>query len=140
MELATALARVSILIVEDDPDTRDLYKVMLRNTGAAVRTASTAEAALLVLDTWRPDVVLCDLHLPGYDGYHLLEHVQANPAHCDIPMISISGSHPSIEQERSVRAGFAEHLVKPSKIHDIVAAVARVLATKSVPVAEAAAE
>lgn len=119
-----SLNGVSILIVEDDPDTLDLYQRSLRAAGATVRTASTAEGALATLATWHPQIVLCDLHLPGIDGYDLLHDVLANPAWIDIRIISISGSHPAIERERSLHAGFAEHLTKPTKLKDIVGAIA----------------
>jgi CheY-like chemotaxis protein len=124
--MAGALHRVSVLIVEDDPDSRELFALSLGSVGAQVRSATSAEAALAVLATWRPDIVLCDLHLPGVDGYSLIEHVRADARWSGIPMISISGSHPEIELERSQRAGFARHLTKPSRLAEIVQAVASV--------------
>jgi len=126
MRMAGALNRVSVLVVEDDPDTLEIFTLSLGAVGAQVRSATSAEAALLVLATWRPDIVLCDLHLPGVDGYSLLEHVRADLALRTIPMISISASQPEIEHERSRRAGFARHLAKPSRLADIVVAVVSV--------------
>lgn len=124
--MAGALNRVSVLVVEDDPDTRELFTLSLGAVGAEVRSATTAEAALSMLASWRPDIILCDLHLPGVDGYSLIEHVHADARLRTLPMISISGSHPEIEFERSRLAGFAQHLTKPSKLADIVKAVANV--------------
>jgi CheY-like chemotaxis protein len=124
MRMAGALNRVSVLVVEDDPDTLELFTLSLGAVGAQVRSVDSAEAALALLATWRPDIVLCDLHLPGVDGYSLIEHVRADDRLRAIPMISISGSHPEIEHERSRRAGFVRHLAKPSKLADIVVAVA----------------
>ena len=126
--MAGALHRISVLVVEDDPDTREIFALSLGAVGAQVRSVTSAEAALAVLATWRPDIVLCDLHLPGVDGYSLIEHVHADARWSQIPMISISGSHPEIEIERSQKAGFARHLTKPSKLADIVKAVASVRA------------
>ncbi|HET9623048.1 MAG TPA: response regulator [Kofleriaceae bacterium] len=126
MRMAGALNKVSVLVVEDDPDTREIFTLSLGAVGAQVRSATSAEAALAVLASWKPDIVLCDLHLPGVDGYSLIEHVHADARWRTIPMISISGSHPEIEVERSQKAGFARHLTKPSKLADIVKAVASV--------------
>lgn len=126
MRMAGALNRVLVLVVEDDPDTRELFTLSLGAVGAEVRSATTAEAALSMLASWRPDIILCDLHLPGVDGYSLIEHVHADARLRTLPMISISGSHPDIEFERSRLAGFAQHLTKPSKLADIVRAVANV--------------
>ena len=126
MRMAGALNRVSVLVVEDDADTREIFTLSLGAVGAQVRSVTSAEAALALLPTWRPDIVLCDLHLPGVDGYSLIEHVHADARWHAIPMISISGSHPELENERSRLAGFAKHLTKPSKLADIVCAVASV--------------
>lgn len=126
MRMAGALNKLSVLVVEDDPDTREIFTLSLGAVGAQVRSATSAEAALAVLASWKPDIVLCDLHLPGVDGYSLIEHVHADARWRTIPMISISGSHPEIEVERSQKAGFARHLTKPSKLADIVKAVASV--------------
>jgi CheY-like chemotaxis protein len=126
VRMAGALKSVLVLIVEDDPDTRELFTLSLGAVGAQVRSVTSAEAALAMLATWRPDIVLCDLHLPGVDGYSLIEHVHADARLRSLPMISISGSHPEIEYERSRLAGFAQHLTKPSKLADIVKAVANV--------------
>lgn len=124
MPLADALHDVSILVVEDDLDTCELYERALRAAGATVRSANSVHTALALLTASRPDVVLCDLHLPKVDGYELLKKVLADPALAGIPIISISGGHPEIERDRALEAGFAKHLVKPSKLHEIVTAVA----------------
>ncbi len=121
---ADALHEISILVVEDDLDTCQLYERALTAAGATVRTASSVEAALGVLAGFRPKVVLCDLHLPDVDGYGLLKKVLADPQLAGIPVIAISGSHPELERERALEAGFARHLPKPSKLHEIVTAVA----------------
>lgn len=129
MRLAGALNRVSVLVVEDDPDTLELFTLSLGAVGAEVRSVTTAEAAVALLASWQPDIVLCDLQLPGIDGYTLMEHVRADARLAKVPMISISGSHPGLEHERSRRAGFARHIPKPSKLVDIVRAVASVRAS-----------
>ena len=110
----------AILIVEDDPDTLELFTASLVKLGAEVRTAKSAAAANALLADWRPDAVLCDLHLPGMDGYSLLDDIRANPALRDLPVIAISGSHPDIERARSSNAGFASYLVKPTKLREMV--------------------
>jgi CheY-like chemotaxis protein len=122
--LANALHDVSILVVEDDLDTCALYERALRGAGATVRIATTVDMALKLLTASRSDVVLCDLHLPHTDGYALMKEVLADPALAGIPIISISGGHPELERDRALGAGFAKHLVKPSKLREIVTAVA----------------
>ncbi len=125
MGVAHSLDAVSILVVEDDPDTRELYRMMLQAAGADVRCAVSVEAARSLLETWRPDVILCDLHLPTVDGCALVRELKADPQLASIPVISISGGHPAVEQARSRDAGFATHLVKPSKLAELVDTLAR---------------
>ncbi|MBA3821422.1 MAG: response regulator [Deltaproteobacteria bacterium] len=117
------LTGLGLLVLEDDRDTRELFAASLTKLGAEVRSASTAEAALAYLETWRPDAVLCDLHMPGVDGYSFLAQVQQLPALRGMPVIAISASHPDIERSRALEAGFAAHLTKPSKLSDIISAV-----------------
>jgi CheY-like chemotaxis protein len=121
---ADALHDVSILVVEDDLDTCALYERALRAAGATVRSATRVDTALVLLAASRPDVVLCDLHLPDVDGYELLKEVLADPALAGLPIIAISGGHPTLERDRALEAGFARHLAKPSKLREIVTAVA----------------
>lgn len=125
--MAGALKGVSVLIVEDDPDTLELFVLSLSAVGAVVKKAGTAEAALEILATWKPDVVLCDIQLPGVDGYSLRELVHRNPHLASVPLIAITGSHPSVEAARAQMAGFAKFLLKPAKLPDIVIAVASVV-------------
>jgi two-component system CheB/CheR fusion protein len=124
MSLVESLHNISILVVEDDQDTCELYERSLRAAGATVRSATSMEAALVLLTAVHPDVVLCDLHMPDHDGYELLREVLADPELAGIPVIAISGSHPGLERERALEAGFARHLAKPSKLREIMTAVA----------------
>ncbi|MBA3541180.1 MAG: response regulator [Deltaproteobacteria bacterium] len=126
---AQALQGLSVLVVEDDRDTGELFTVFLSRAGAHVQTSNSAEGALALLANWRPDVVLCDLHLPEIDGYGLLERIRADVTLRDLPVIAISGSHPTIERDRALLAGFAAHLPKPSKLRDLLIAIASVIAT-----------
>ncbi|MBA3539053.1 MAG: response regulator, partial [Deltaproteobacteria bacterium] len=91
---------------------------------ADVRSVPSAELALAEVRSWRPDLVLCDLNLPGIDGYDLLHHLRANPALKGIPVISISGSHPLVAGERSRAAGFDTHLIKPTPFKHLIETIA----------------
>lgn len=117
------LQGISILVLEDDRDTMELFATSLRKLGGDVRTASRSEAALDILATWQPDVILCDLHLPGDDGYAFLATLRARGEHRTTPVIAISASHPVIERERALEAGFAEYVVKPTRISEIAAVI-----------------
>lgn len=128
MRMAGALKGIAVLVVEDDPDTLELFMLSLSAVGATVKRAASAEEALEQLEGWKPDVILCDIQLPGVDGYSLREIVHANPHLHGVPMIAITGSHPSVESAREQMKGFAKFLLKPAKLPDIVIAVASVVA------------
>ena len=117
------LAGTSVLVVEDDPETLALYVARLEQLGATVTGTCDAVSALAILATGRPDVVLCDLHLPELDGYQLLERMRESPELVDVPVIAISGSHPALEADRCKRAGFAEHLTKPVRFSVVVESI-----------------
>jgi DNA-binding response OmpR family regulator len=124
------LAGVSILVLEDDRDTSELFAEALRKQGGAVRTAVTVEAAFDILAAWRPDAILCDLHLPDVDGYAFVARLRTIAACRMVPVIAISASHPAVERERALDVGFAEYLEKPTRISEVVAVVTRVIARK----------
>ena len=67
---------VRVLVTDDDMNARELLAVILGNAGAEVRAAASAEDALMILQTWVPDVVLSDIEMPGEDGYGLIERVR----------------------------------------------------------------
>ncbi|HEV7557553.1 MAG TPA: response regulator [Kofleriaceae bacterium] len=121
---APALKDVSILVIDDDPDVLELYQRLARAAGARVVTATNVAEALDALADWKPDAIVCDLHLPGMDGYGLIERVRADARLADLPVISISASHPDIEREHSRTAGFTTHLAKPTRFSDIINTVA----------------
>lgn len=120
-----SLAGVSLLVLEDDRDTRELFARSLAKAGADVRTADTAEHALALLEAWRPTAVICDLHMPDVDGYGFLRSVRERKQLAGMPLIAISASHPSVEN--ALEAGFAAHLTKPSKLSDVIATVTKVI-------------
>ncbi len=122
--MANALAGVSVLIVEDDADTLDLLALGLSAVGANVKTAMSAEVALATLETWRPNVILSDLELPGVDGYKFLELLRANPRLRMIPAAALSGTFGK-PRDHVPHATFEKHLAKPSKLPEIVMALAQ---------------
>ena len=122
------LAGVSILVLEDDRDTSELFAGALRKQGGVIRTAASAEAAFDILATWRPDAILCDLHLPDVDGYAFVARLRTLEACRMVPVIAISASHPAVERDRALDVGFAEYVIKPARISGVVAVVARVIA------------
>src|SRR5262245_5030983 len=98
------LRGVSVLIVEDDEDTQLMLRTILETEGAAVSTAGTAAEGLQSFLSLQPDVVVCDLGLPGADGYALLRQIRGLPG-------ILGGSTSAV-----ALTGYARHLA-PKVLH-----------------------
>ncbi|MBX5461451.1 MAG: response regulator [Steroidobacteraceae bacterium] len=102
-----------VLIVEDDMDTAESMAALLRMWGHEVAIAGDGSMAVAKAVALRPDVLLVDIGLPTFDGYHLAEALKAMPETAGIPLIAVSAHARTEDRERSARAGFRKHLVKP---------------------------
>jgi two-component system phosphate regulon response regulator PhoB len=109
----------SILVVEDDPDNRELLVDYLRFVGCTVTTATTAVEAIAVAEVMRPDVVLMDLGLPGtMDGWEAARHVTSRPVLKDSVVIAVTAHGFPADIEKAMHAGCAAVVIKP---YDLVA-------------------
>ena len=117
-------AGVRILLVEDNPQTRKLFRVTLESQGCEVLEATDAHAALeIVADGRRPDLIIQDLLLPDMDGIELARRLRSSPGCRGIPIIAVSGFAQRMFSEEAERVGFAERLLKPvepSQLLDVV--------------------
>jgi CheY-like chemotaxis protein len=120
------LEGVRVLLVDDDDDTRELFAQVLTHTGAEVREAADARAAIrLALEGPPPSVVVSDLRMPGTDGISLLQELRALHHLARIPAIAVSGMDSPADREVALTAGFQEHVAKPLSPEALVACVAR---------------
>jgi CheY-like chemotaxis protein len=87
-----------ILLIDDDPDVRQLMGVMLKKEGYEVETASRREEAIELLEKEKPSLILLDVLLSGSDGRELCREIKSNESTKDIPVIMLSG-HPSASQQ-----------------------------------------
>jgi CheY-like chemotaxis protein len=124
------LAGRRIVLVDPDPGTLGALAAGLRDFGAAVHEAASAQAALLLVEDVRPDAMVVDVDLPEVDGYQLLRAVRRLPAHSGArtPAIAMSGEADRTQRRRSVLAGFRLHLPKPITAHDLAHTLAPLLA------------
>ncbi len=110
-----SLAGVRLLVVEDEPDTLDLLKIVLSRYGAEVTTAGSAAEALDALGRAKPDVIVSDIGMPEVDGYELLRRVRALGAEegGEVPAIALTAYAREEDRARALDAGFQEHVPKP---------------------------
>jgi two-component system CheB/CheR fusion protein len=130
-----SLAGVRVLIVDDEPDLRQLFEILLEDLGVQVTQATSAQEALSILKAHPGgyDVLLSDIGLPGEDGYALIRQVRALSAEegGQIPAAAISGYTGDVQQTESLAAGFQLHIKKPVEPDQLVSVVAE-LAGRSV--------
>jgi CheY-like chemotaxis protein len=118
-----------VLVVDDEPDARDLIKRILSDCNASVTTAGSARAALDAFRADPPDVLVSDLGMPGMDGFELLSHVRAFGATAggDVPAVALTAFARSEDRLRALEAGFAAHISKPVEPSQLIATVAKMV-------------
>ena len=122
------LAGLTVLVVDDQPDARELILRVLEDCSARVLTAGSAEEAVPLVESGRPDVLITDIGMPGADGYELLRRVrELGPARGGrVPAIALTAFARSEDRTRALRAGFMVHVSKPVDPSELVATVAAV--------------
>ena len=127
---APSLQDVSVLVVDDEEDTREAMAIGLGRHGARVATASSASEALGALARERPQVLVADIGMAGEDGYALLRKVRALPAERGgaTPAIALTGYANPQDRVDALRAGFQMHVSKPVTPAELAAAVASLVA------------
>jgi PAS domain S-box-containing protein len=113
-----------VLIVEDNEDAAELLAALLRSRQYEVELASRGEQALELIQTWRPDAVICDIGLPDIDGYTVARSIRADPALAGVKLVALSGYGQAKDRLRAAEAGFDQHLTKPAAIDAVVRAIA----------------
>ena len=115
------LTPYTIVAVDDEEDTRELLQSVLENAGARVHAAASADEAVALCRTERPDAIVSDIGMPVRDGYSLMKDLRESLGP-DAPRVAIalSAYAAPADRERSLAAGFHWHLAKPFHPADLV--------------------
>ena len=119
------LAGVTVLAVDDQPDARELLKVVLERCHAKVLTAASADEALDLLERARPDIVLCDIGMPGKDGYGFIRDVRHR--HDQVPALAVTAFAHKEDRIRALRAGYQGQIAKPIEPTELVTVIAAIV-------------
>jgi CheY-like chemotaxis protein len=117
------LAGLHVLVVDDNEDSREVLSRVLVFMGAIVTTVAGADAALDVVRTITPNVIVSDLSMPDRDGYWLVGMLRA--ALPGVPAIAITAYRESQPEDRAYAAGFKVYLEKPLDFRHLVTAILR---------------
>src|SRR4051812_10388850 len=108
-----SLEGIHILLVEDEPDARELLEVVIEYADGLVTAVGPAAAAIEPLQKVRPDVVLVDIVMPGHAGYWLLDQIRDLAFGRGIPAVAVTGRTRVHDRARAMAAGFNAYLTKP---------------------------
>ena len=117
-----------ILVVDDEPDSRELVAAILKRSGGEVRCSQSAADALRAFKEWQPDLLVSDLAMPNEDGFALLKKVRKlkSKRAREIPAVALSAYASDEDRALSLAKGFQMHLTKPIEPDNLVTSVAEV--------------
>jgi len=123
---------MSVLVVDDDYESRQVVAECLESRGAAVHLAGSASAAYAILQRERVDVLLADIAMPEEDGYAMIRRIRAGlvPDGATLPAAALTAFARADDRVVALRAGFQMHLAKPVDPDVIVTAVAKLAGTR----------
>jgi signal transduction histidine kinase len=117
---------VRVLVVDDEPDARQVLAVMLERVGAVVTTADSARAAIEALAKGRPHVLVSDIGMPDQDGFDLIRQLRDDGRDTrDVPAIALTAYVQKEDAHQAESAGFQVHLPKPVDPHQLTSVIAR---------------
>src|SRR5258708_8903486 len=116
-----------ILVVDDQRTVAEMTAGLLRTLGHKVQIALDGEAALDEVRGGRFDLVLCDIMMPGMDGYELCRRLRADPATTLLPVVLVTSLDPQSERVKGIEAGADDFLAKPVNWAELFARVMRLL-------------
>lgn len=122
------LVGAPILVVDDNELNLKLARVLLTTEGYEVRTATDAMAALGVLETFTPRLILMDIQLPGVDGLELTRRLKADPAHCRTIIVALTAYAMKGDEEKALAAGCDGYIAKPIDPESLPQTIASYLA------------
>jgi signal transduction histidine kinase/CheY-like chemotaxis protein len=120
------LEGLRVLVVDDEPDTRQVISAVIAKSGAEVKTCASVPEALETLKLWKPDILMSDIGMPDEDGYSLIQKVRSLSAASGglIPAAALTAYARDEDRERALAAGFQMHVAKPIGARELIDTVA----------------
>lgn len=121
------LRGITILVVDDEPDSIEVARVLLEMAGATVWTCTNGAEALATLNDSLPDLILSDLSMPIMSGWELINALQQNALTRPIPAIALTAHAMMGDREQTIEAGFYSYISKPLDPETFVIGLMRLL-------------
>jgi DNA-binding response OmpR family regulator/DNA-binding CsgD family transcriptional regulator len=118
-----------VLVVDDDPETRDMLRRALSQAGFAVATAPDGASALQAADEARPNLVVLDAVMPGLSGFEVCRELKRRPQHAHVPVIFLTGLAETEHVVEGLNAGGVDYVTKPIVLEELTARMRVHLAT-----------
>jgi PAS domain S-box-containing protein len=128
------LSGIYILVVDDEPDSRDFAAFVLEQAGAIVTHVSSGIEALQAIEQFTPNLIVSDVGMPEMDGYMLLRHLRAHwqslmgeSSANQVPAIALTAYAGEFDRQQAIAAGFQMHLTKPIEPEELINAIVNLL-------------
>lgn len=115
--------KTKILLIEDEENILDIVKDVLKEEGFLVKTANGGRKGVEIASTWIPDLIICDIMMPGMDGYQVFEELKSQPDTAVIPFIYLTAKADYQDFRKGMNLGAADYIFKPFDIKSLVKAV-----------------
>lgn len=127
------LSNLHILVVDDEPDSRDFVAFMLEQTGAIVTSVASGIEALQAIERSVPDLIVSDIGMPEMDGYSLIQQIRALPAEKggQVAAIALTAYAREEDQRQAMLNGYQSHMTKPIDLEQFVQAIAALCSTNT---------
>jgi signal transduction histidine kinase/ActR/RegA family two-component response regulator len=122
-----SLDGLRVLLVDDEPEARQIISTVITRTGAEVKACQSAHEALAKLAEWKPDVILSDIAMPEQDGYSFIRQVRSLPRDKggDIPAAALTAYARDADRRQALAAGYQMHIAKPIGASQLITMIAR---------------
>jgi two-component system cell cycle response regulator len=120
-----------ILIIEDNPENMQLMVYLLTAFGHTVLETTTGEPGLTLARTEAPDLILCDLHMPGMDGYEVAQRLKLDLKLAAVPLVAVTAYAMVGDREKVLTAGFNGYISKPINPESFVGEIEMFLSPKA---------
>ena len=117
----------TVLVADDKATSRELVRTVLEKSGYTVAEASDGIEALRNARELKPDLIILDLHMPGMDGFGVIQEIRRDRELAATPVLALTASAMQGDRERALSAGFTGYIAKPIQLHALRSEVERLL-------------